>query len=248
MSRQRADDGSRPRAGLLDRVQSVAVLVTCVTLLYLGVSERIRNGLPDAPLPKAVVPFDDAPTIGSADASVVLMIFSDYECPFCGRFARETWPQIKVKDVDTEKVLVVYRQAPLEIHRNARLAAAAALCANRLGQNFAEMDALLFQDQKRLDRPALLERASRIGLGVDLFNDCLDGPVQQVLTAESEAVAQLGMRSTPSFYIGRREGAGISVLERIKGAQPLSVFETVIDGVVNEGRWTRIRRRVGLVW
>ena len=87
------------------------------------------------------------PTLGKKDAPIVMLEFSDFQCPFCGKFWRETLPQIKKDYVETGKVLFVYKDFPLrQIHPHAQQAAEAALCANEQGK-FWEYHDTLFSKQ-----------------------------------------------------------------------------------------------------
>lgn len=83
------------------------------------------------------------PTLGKKDAPVIMIEFSDFQCPFCGRFWKDTLPQIKKDYVDTGKVLFVYKDFPLrQIHPLAQKAAEAANCAAEQGKFWEYHDAL----------------------------------------------------------------------------------------------------------
>lgn len=77
---------------------------------------------------------DDDPILGSANAPVTMIEFSDYQCPFCHSFWKQTLPQIKKDYIDTGKVKFVYRDFPLNIHPMAEPAARAANCAGEQGK------------------------------------------------------------------------------------------------------------------
>jgi protein-disulfide isomerase len=74
---------------------------------------------PDPPLPAAPVSLDGAQLAGNALATVVAIEYSDFQCPFCGQFARTTWPSLKRAYIDTGKVRFAFRQFPLPMHANA---------------------------------------------------------------------------------------------------------------------------------
>ena len=73
---------------------------------------------------------DGAIMKGKADAPVTMVDFSDFQCPFCGRYAATTFPQIMKDYVDSGKVKYAFMQFPLEFHPNAKPSAIAAQCAN----------------------------------------------------------------------------------------------------------------------
>ncbi|MEK7145710.1 MAG: thioredoxin domain-containing protein, partial [Patescibacteria group bacterium] len=78
---------------------------------------------------RQVVSIDDDSVLGSPDAPITIVEFSDYQCPYCNSFWSETFPQIKTNYIDTGKVKFVYRDYPLPSHPQAQLAAEAAECA-----------------------------------------------------------------------------------------------------------------------
>jgi protein-disulfide isomerase len=106
---------------------------------------RERVGVP---MRGVVLGTGDGPFKGAPDARVTVVEFSDYQCPFCGRHARETLPKIDETYIKTGKVKYVFRDFPLErIHPNAVKAAEAARCAGESGK-YWEMHNRLFGDQK----------------------------------------------------------------------------------------------------
>ena len=87
------------------------------------------------------------PTLGKEDAPIVMLEFSDFQCPFCGKFRAETFDLIKTNYIDTGKVLFIYKDFPLsQIHPFAQKAAEAALCADAQGK-FWEYHDKLFENQ-----------------------------------------------------------------------------------------------------
>ncbi len=140
------------------------------------------------------------PSWGPTDAKVIVVEFSDFQCPYCGRFATQTYPQIKQTYGD--KILFVFRNFPLtQLHANAQKAAEAGECANEQGK-FWEFQDKLFANQSALDVPSLKNYASQLGLNTDTFNQCLDS---DKYTAEVQKDLQdgttYGVQGTPSFFI-----------------------------------------------
>ena len=86
---------------------------------------------------------EGAHVLGDSNAKVVLVDFSDYECPYCIRHFNQTWPDIKKNYVDTGKIRVVFKNFPLNFHPNAQKAAEAAECASDQGK-FWEMHDKIF--------------------------------------------------------------------------------------------------------
>ncbi len=162
---------------------------------------------------------DDDPVRGPATAPVTIIEFSDYQCPYCRRWAEQVEGQIFKTYGD--KVRLVYRDFPLtSIHPEAFAAAEAADCAGEQGKYWEYHDAL-FKQSQGLGQQAYLAYAKAIGLNTDQFQQCLkEHRYQGEVKADAQYAAQLGVRSTPTFFIN-----GIPVV----GAQPFSVFKQIID-------------------
>lgn len=171
---------------------------------------------------------DDDPTMGSKDAKVVMIEFSDFQCPFCGRFFAQTLPQVKADYIDTGKVLFVYRDFPLSsIHPNAQKAAEAAECADEQNK-WEDMHNTIFKNQDQwadLDNAGAVakfkEYAKSAGVNEQQFGSCLDsGKYQDEVLKDFNDGINAGVGGTPTFFINGVE---------VSGAQPFSVFKQIID-------------------
>ncbi|HET9360524.1 MAG TPA: thioredoxin domain-containing protein [Vicinamibacterales bacterium] len=162
--------------------------------------------------------------------ALALIEFSDFECPFCGKFARDTYPSIRQGFVDNGKLTFVSFAFPLEsLHPLARKASEAAECAAQQGK-FWEMRERLYADHSALAPDALSTSAKAVGLDLNQFEACLaDGEAQKAVQAEIEQGRQLGVNSTPTLFLGRlRKDGSIDLLKRIRGAAPLAQLESAI--------------------
>ncbi len=156
--------------------------------------------------------------LGSANAKVVMVEYSDFQCPACG--AAEPTVQEIIKAYGS-KIKFVYKHFPLtSIHINAQKAAESSECASAQGK-FWEMHGKLFENQNALRISDLKSYAQQLGLNTTSFNSCLDsGAAASAVKADfNEGVAE-GVRATPSFFINGR---------KIEGGQPFDEFKTVID-------------------
>ena len=165
------------------------------------------------------VPEDDDPVLGPADAPITIIEFSDYECPYCQKWHREVWPALQAEYGD--QIRLVYRDFPLtSIHSNATPAAAAANCA-REQDMYWEYNELLFDMKFNLGNSTYLRYAEELGLDIDDFTECLEsGRYVDEVEADYEYAVNLGVRSTPTFFVN-----GIPVV----GAQPFESFKKLID-------------------
>jgi len=189
-----------------------------------------RGGIPGIPSARRVN-IGGAPMLGRADAPVTVVEFSDYECPFCQRFAASTLPEIKRDYVDTGKVRYVFLDLPLEnIHAKARKAAEAAQCAAEQGK-FWEMHDLLFAQNGNLDIRQYGDFARKLGLDSSAFDLCLGSGRQAAKINRSLASASaIGIDSTPSFIITKSErGDIINGGTIVTGADSYQQFRQVIE-------------------
>jgi protein-disulfide isomerase len=158
------------------------------------------------------------PAQGPASAPVLLVLFSDFQCPYCEEMS-ETLKEV-VKNYE-KKVRLVFRQFPLaSIHKFAQKAAEASLCADAQG-HFWEMHDLLFQDQNNLSEKDLKTKAAKLGLNTADFDKCLDGEQFTAQIREDlRAGAAAGADGTPALFINGRF---------LNGNRPYEDIAEVID-------------------
>lgn len=163
---------------------------------------------------------DDDPIKGSKDATVTIIEFSEYQCPFCEKFFTQTLPLIEKNYINTGKARLVFRDFPLGFHQYAQKAAEAAECADEQGK-FWEYHDTLFKNQGSLEITSLKNYAKDLALDETTFNDCLDsGKMTAEVQKDIEDGSKYGVTGTPTFFIN-----GIKLV----GAQPYSAFQQVID-------------------
>ena len=192
-----------------------------------------------APATPEVVDFvlsvEGAPVKGEKTAKVTVVEFTDYQCPFCSRHFRQTWPQLEQDYVKTGKAKFVLRDLPLEaIHPQAFKAAEATYCAGAQGKVW-EMHDRLFANQGALARKDLSAHAQALGQDVAAFDSCVDGGTAATRIrkdmAESEKV---GARGTPIFFLGLTEpnSSQVKAVRVIRGAHPYAAFKEAIDSLL----------------
>jgi len=217
--------------GWLDGIAAIGMIAASATIIWSAVGRGAAApslALPDEPLSLAGVA-----TSGNPDARVALIVYSDFQCPFCAQFATTTLPEIKAKYVDTGKVRMAFRHVPLNIHPYARPAGAAAECAGKQGK-FWEMHDLLFQRPTELDPEGLLARASDLGLDEDRFTACMTDEGPEIVKRHEAHAMLTGVNSTPQIFVGIQEPDGrVRIRARLTGAQPASAISRALDDLLD---------------
>ncbi len=171
---------------------------------------------------------DDDAVLGNPDAPVTIVEFSDFQCPFCRKFWKETLPQIKQEYLATGKAKFIYRDFPLaQIHPGAMPGAWGAECA-RAQNKFWEMHDAIFEEQEKQGAGTIpftaedIKRwAMQIGLNTSQFNQCLDaGTYKQEVEKDTADGTAAGVSGTPATFING---------QLVSGAQPFAAFKAIID-------------------
>jgi len=187
-------------------------------------------------LPSAPVDIGKEPFKGPAGARVAIIEFSDYQCPFCGKYDKETFPKLVKDYVDTGKVKYVFRDMPLDFHKNAFKPAEAAHCAGEQGR-FWEMHDRLFANQTNLTPEDLVKHAAALQLNTSLFQQCLESArFANDIKKDIAAAGDVGVSGTPSFLIGVvQPDSRVKVMKKLVGAKSYSDFKSAIDSVLAPG-------------
>jgi len=169
--------------------------------------------------------------IGSDDAPVTIIEFTDLQCPYCARYASQTFPRLKREYVDTGKLRYTSRDLPLPFHSFALPAAVASRCAGEQGR-FWEYREALFASQSLLGTEPYGRIAGQLGLDVGQLEACrANGEQESNVRADLAMAAQHGIRSTPTFVIGRVVDGEFQG-EVVSGAQPYEVFKAKLDALL----------------
>jgi protein-disulfide isomerase len=194
----------------------------------------LQNQLPTSqPKLPMKISADDDPIIGSPDAPITIIEFTDFQCPFCARFHTQTLPLILEEYIDQGKVKLVVRDFPIQsIHPNAVAASVASECANEQGK-VKEMHDMLFYNQNEWNKQETVDALSlfsqyavEIQLEQETFDSCLNsGKYLEEIKKDLDDGRDYGVSGTPGFFIGNDQ---IGYVE-LKGAQPFDSFKKVID-------------------
>ena len=209
------------------------------TIIHYVLGTTIRDAVtltdPNAPAPQSqpVITADDDPVLGSVDAPVTMIEFSDFQCPFCARFYSETLPLIKANFIDTGLVKMVYRDFPLQsIHPNAIPAAVASECADEQGAYWEYHD-ILFESVSvwgPMEISGAVEQfkayATDLGLDTGTFSECMDtGKYVTEVTDDYADGVEYGVTGTPAFFLGSEQTGYFP----ISGARPYLEFQFAIE-------------------
>ena len=168
---------------------------------------------------------------GAPTATVAIIEYGDFECPFCRRFQQSTFPQILDTYVKTGKVRYIYRDMPLPFHAHAMPAAQAVHCAAEQGKYWQMYDSL-FTDQIAQNTGELDERAKKAGLDTAKLDSCMTSArsVPAIQRGAAEA-AKMEIDGTPTFLIGTvaPNGDVVSVKASVVGAQPFEAFQAAVE-------------------
>jgi protein-disulfide isomerase len=161
---------------------------------------------------------------GDPDAPVTILEFSDFRCPFCGRYATETEPRIQEQYIDEGLVRIGYRHAAYQGEQS-MWAAEASECAADQDAFWPYYDYLVeklaIEGDRNFTRERLKSFAEELDLNTEAFNACMESEQYADLVLNETAAAQsIGVRGTPTFLING---------EPLVGAQPFSAFQQVIE-------------------
>lgn len=225
---------SNRTTAIFESIKLAAIVGTCGFLVYASWGRTAKPRAPATPtVPHFPISIAGAALKGDANARVVIVEWSDYECPFCGRFERNIMPTVDARYVETGKVQLALFQHPLgSLHHHAEKAAEAAECAGRQGQ-FWQMHTMLFANQQELSELDIHSYARKLSLKEPDFGACLTGQAVGDVERQSKGAEALGLSGTPAFLIGLRQPDGlIKATVALYGAKGVGAFTEPIDSLL----------------
>lgn len=211
---------------VVDATVSSAMLLASASVLFFvwqNAQAKTPSNPAVGPVPKSPVELLGSATEGSPDAPTAIVVFSDFECPFCRAFAESVLPTFRDQYVDTGRVLMSFRHLPLKIHQLARPAAQAGVCAQAQGKFWSLHDTLFAQPSslREIDKAI-----ADIGADVQTFLTCKSsGQASQTVDADLALAKTLEIRATPTFLVGRNDGGRVvHVATRFTGAPNYEAF------------------------
>jgi protein-disulfide isomerase len=216
------------------RRETAALLVVLAAATAAPVATRAFDT--PAPLPspspsaRVRVSLGTGAKLGSPRAPVVMVEFTDHQCPFCRRHFQSVFPRLKSEYIDAGKVRYVVRDLPLDIHAEAFRAAEAARCAGAQGKFWPMRTALV--GRRDLSAAIYASLADQVGLDAAAFQQCLAGRrFDTAIRADIAAAHAAGIDQTPSFVIGRPSGSTV-VGTKVVGSLRFDEMKKTIDDLL----------------
>jgi protein-disulfide isomerase len=222
--------------GFVKKNLEVITLIFSLVAIFIGIynSYQIRNigSIPTQNNGGALLSADgllkeipkNAPFLGNPNAKLTVVEFADYQCPFCGRFFKETFPELKKNYIDTGKIKFVYMDFAF-LGEESIDAANSAYCANEQGK-FWEFHDKLYSSQNGENQGTFsvlkLEKiAMNLGLNMADYRSCVSGGKYKELIDNNRTLGtKYGVKGTPGFFIGS---------QFINGAAPYQNFADAIE-------------------
>ncbi|MFB6603618.1 DsbA family protein [Streptomyces noursei] len=197
-------------------------------------TERVQSG-PSAPPNQELLALArrdgaDPMALGRADAPVVMIEYSDFQCPFCGKFARDTKPELLRSYVDKGVLRIEWRSFPI-FGKESERAALASWAAGQQKKFWEFHDVAYSKERKRntgeFSDEKLVDMARKAGVkDLERFKaDLNSNKAREALRTDKNEAHDLGVTSTPAFLINGQP---------ILGAQPTSTFKDVIEAAAKE--------------
>jgi protein-disulfide isomerase len=222
--------------GALETITYLAVIVaSCSVLWWVAVNAKSHGAAQEAtPLPTVPLPLDGAAVLGARNAPVGVIVFSDFECPFCSKMAREVLPSIRQKFVEQGLAILAFRHFPLAIHAHAVEAAEVAECAKAQGHFWQMHDVLFGADWLKEEPSVNWERLAQVaGVRVDAFAGCrAAGGQKKAIDDDVAHGRRIDVRGTPTLFIGRHSGDSVTVTNVITGVRPVTEVEAAITDLL----------------
>jgi protein-disulfide isomerase len=224
----------------LDLSASIATIAAVGLLAFKFFTASAAASAPATKLPldlnNVKVQFNGAAAKGSGSAKVVMIEYSDFQCPYCVRFAEETAPALFRDYVDTGKVRVAFRNIPGASHQFANKAAEGAVCAGRQGQ-FWPMHDKLFAFRGKLTDNSVDTAAAEVPVDLKQFKTCLAGQASAEVAKDLENAKGFNISGTPSFQFGFIESDGVGrMVKGFSGAKPIDQFKAILDKLIADAR------------
>jgi len=177
------------------------------------------------------LPLAGQASLGDEKASLAIIEFSDYQCPYCVRHAKQVYPELKKNFIDSGKVKYFVRNFPLSFHAKARDASIVAECAGKQGKQWPAHE-FLFANSRQLGDATFDIMIKKFALNKTEFDNCrIDPVIAAKVDADIVLGQQNGVSGTPKFFIGRIKNNMLVDAVPLSGAQYYKAFERIINAL-----------------
>lgn len=229
-------------SALAAAVIAIAALVTALAAWFSS-GQATRSDAPRESaaiiLPDRSLPVAAFSTLGSSTAPLALIVFSNFQCKYCGQFARLDFQRFKTSYVSTDQLLIAFVHLPLpSTFRAAAIAAEAAECAGNQGA-FWRIHDYFFNNQPRITTEGIRDLVGEAGGVVsEQFELCMAGAMKPRLREQLALASELGVESTPTFVLGKlADGTFVQIGTRFAGLGSIPALEAAIATLrVQSGR------------
>lgn len=214
----------------LDVISTVVVLIVCAVLLWRIWPGQASNSKAAAAfkMPTRPISLVGAQTKGSSSARFGLLMFMDYNCPFCRQFFNGPLAELERQYVRPGVLLLAFRHLPLtKLHPGAVALAEGATCAGRQGR-FWDASQELYRAPK-VEPSVLPDLAQQLHLDIPQFVRCSSGEAVEQVRKDMLIGHDLAVNSTPRFFVGTIDGSSLKATTTLVGAEPLVVFQKAIE-------------------
>jgi len=203
---------------------AIPIVITVIAVYYMATPHDNKS----QDLTPQMLIQNGSPILGDPNAKITIVEFGDYQCTYCHLFHENTKDAILQQYVQTGKINFVFRDFPLN-GPNSVFAAEGAYCADDQGKYWQYHDELYKnwagENTGWVNQTALDTFATTVGLDLSTFDKCLSDKKYEQKVLDNQKFGQnIGIDATPSFIIFGGKG-----IQKIVGAQPLSVFKQVLD-------------------
>jgi protein-disulfide isomerase len=174
------------------------------------------------------------PFNGDAKARVAILEYSDFQCPYCRRYATEVYPRLDEAYITKGKVKYFFRDLPLPDHPDAMFQARCARCAGEQGA-FWEMHDRLFGGPMPADPVAWAKVLDDLKLNAVQFQQCMDsGKFEDAIRRSVHSAERLQLSGTPAFLVGTldAEGKVLRVADVFYGGGSFETFRKALDDLL----------------
>lgn len=190
-----------------DNTLETIIAFAIIAVILIGIFIAVRGGPSEPEEQRINIAVGDDPTLGSPQAPITIIEFSDFECAFCAEFATNTKPLLD-EYIENGTVRFVFKDFPLSIHAKAPQLAKAAGCAQEQDK-FWEYHDLLYENMDEHELSHLDSYANQTGLNMTEFETCFRSDVRSN-EVENDLMQgrEFGVQGTPTFFFNGRRVVG----------------------------------------